>query len=476
MMSAVPRPSLSRARVHEEVGVFFRKERLSLLVIMVILAFCVASLSFRVINIASFHRGQGDTPLGMKLGLDLQGGTHLVYRAKDPNVSPDQMHVVAKVIERRINAFGVAEPLIQVKGHNEIVIQIPGVKDLDEAKRLIGGTAQLDFRQCTVPGATMFSCPSWEPATATGNGGVQKHLTGAYLQPNSVAAPDPQTGLPEVRFQFNGEGASMFEQITRRLLGQPLGIFLDGQVISAPTVQGVISQSGVISGLGQVEAKTLSIQLNAGALPVPINIVREENVSPTLGKDSLDKSYVAGAVGIGLVMLFMILYYRVLGVISVFSLGMYYIILTLAIFKLMPVTLTVTGLAGFVVSVGLAVDAHVLIFERTRDEMRAGRTLAAAIEIGHTRAWSAIRDGHVAAIITMVLLWWFGEQLGETRVIGFSITMVIATLVSLYTAMFVAKTLLRVVGSTRLARYPALFVPLDQQEPRRAGGLRPTSA
>lgn len=453
---------------------FFRKERISLLVITFILALCVAALGFKVINFSGIHRGQSDTPLGMKLGLDLQGGTHLVYRAKDPNVSPDQMHMVAKVIERRINAFGVAEPLIQVKGHNEIVIQIPGVKDLDAAKRLIGGTAQLDFRQCSMPVANMLSCPSWEPATAAGNGGVQKHLTGAYLQPNSVAAPDPQTGLPEVRFQFTGEGSSMFEQITRRLLGHPLGIFLDGQLISAPTVQGVISQSGVISGLGSIQARDLAIQLNAGALPVPITIVREENVSPTLGKDSLNASYIAGAVGIGLVMLFMVLYYRMLGVISVFSLGFYYIILTLAIFKLMPVTLTVTGLAGFVVSVGLAVDAHVLIFERTRDEMRAGRTFAAALEIGHTRAWSAIRDGHVAAIITMFLLWWFGEQLGETKVIGFSITMVIATLVSLYTAMFVAKTLLRVISTTRLAKYPSLFVPLDKSaEPRRAGGLRP---
>ena len=453
----------------------FRKERLSLLIIIIILAACVAALAFPVIKIGSFQRGQPDTLMGMKLGLDLQGGTHLVYRAKDPNVSTDKMHVVANIIERRINAFGVAEPLIQVKGHNEIVVQIPGVRDLEAAKRLIGGTAQLDFRQCSVPGASMFSCPSWTPATATGNGGVEKHLTGAFLQPTSVAAPDPQTGLPEVRFQFTNEGSNMFEQITRRLLGQPLGIFLDDQLISAPTVQGIISQSGVISGLGAVQARDLAIQLNAGALPVPITVVREENVSPTLGKDSLNKSYVAGAIGIGMVMLFMVFYYRVLGVVSVFSLGFYYIVLTLAIFKVMPVTLTVTGLAGFVVSVGLAVDAHVLIFERTRDEMRAGRTLASAIEIGHTRAWSAIRDGHVAALITMMLLWWFGEQLGETRVIGFSITMVISVLVSLYTAMFVAKTVLRVIAATPLAKYPRLFVPMAAATEQPRTSLTPTA-
>ena len=456
---------------------FFRKERISLFVILVILAFCIAALSIRVINIGSFTRGQADTPLGMKLGLDLQGGTHLVYRAKDDNVTPDQMHVVADVIERRINAFGVAEPLIQVKGHNEIVIQIPGVRDLDEAKRLIGGTAQMDFRQCSDPNVAFFGqCPSWEPATAEGAGGVQKHLTGAFLLPTAAVVADQTSGLPVVRFEFNDEGARMFQQITQRLQLKPLGIFLDDQLVSAPTVQSVISQSGIISGVSASEAKLLSIQLNAGALPVPIQIVREENVSPTLGKDSLAKSYIAGAVGIGMVMVFMVLYYRGFGVISVFSLGFYYIVLSLAIFKLIPITMTVTGLAGFVVSVGLAVDAHVLIFERTRDEMRAGRTLASAIEIGHTRAWAAIRDGHVAAIITMVLLWWFGEQLGETKVIGFSVTMVIASLVSLYTAMFVAKTIMRIIGNTRLARYPHLFVNLSHTPRARArGGLGATS-
>ncbi|MBF8299304.1 MAG: Protein translocase subunit SecD [Dehalococcoidia bacterium] len=455
----------------------FRKERISFFFILVILGLCVASLAFRVVNIGGFQRGQADTLLGMKLGLDLQGGTHLVYRAKDPNVTADQIHVVADVIERRINAFGVAEPLIQVKGHNEIVIQIPGVRDLDEAKRLIGGTAQLDFRACSDPNVTFEGlCPSWERATAEGSGGVQKNLTGAFLLPTSAVMPDPNSGLPTVTFEFNDEGARMFEQITKRLLGKPLGIFLDDQLVSAPTVQAVISQSGVISNLAAGEAKLLAIQLNAGALPVPITIVREENVSPTLGKDSLNKSYIAGAIGIGLVLLFMVLYYRLFGVVSVFSLGFYYIVLSLAIFKMIPITLTVTGLAGFVVSVGLAVDAHVLIFERTREEVRAGRTLASAIEIGHTRAWAAIRDGHVAAIITMVLLWWFGEQLGETKVIGFSITMVIALVVSLFTAMFVAKTVLRMIGTTRLVNYPRLFVPLAASQRRaRGSGLGATS-
>ena len=440
--------------------------RIRLIFIVVLLGLSIAALSVKTIHIGSFNRGQADTPLGLKLGLDLSGGTQLVYRADDPNVSKAQIDGVAKVIERRVNAFGVGEPLIQVKGQNEIVIQLPGVSDIEEAKKLIGGTAQLDFRECADANVSFASaCASWKKATAAGNNGVEKELTGAFLQPNSTVESDPRSGLPEVRFEFNGEGARMFETITRRLLQKPLGIFLDNSLVSAPTVQGVISQTGVITGVGANEAKLLAIQLNAGALPVAINVVRQEDVSATLGKDSLDRSYFAAGVGLALGMLFMMPYYRLPGVLASMALVLYTLIV-LAIFKVFPVTLTLSGIAAFIVSVGMAVDANVLIFERMRDELRTGRTLGAAIETGFERAWPAIRDGHVTILITMLILWWFGDQLGESRVIGFAITLTVSVLMSLFTAIYVTRTFLRAFIGTGFARRIQWFAPVKEREAR----------
>ncbi len=437
-----------------------KRYRVHVTVIAVLIVLSVLALSVRTFAIGNWERGQDDTPLGLKLGLDLQGGTHLVYRATDPHVTTAQMEGVSSVIERRVNAFGVSEPLVQLKGQNEIVIQLPGISDIEEAKSLIGGTAQLDFRQCTDSTATFSAaCPEWEPATAEGNGGIQKHLTGEFLQPTSFVQPDQTTGLPTVAFEFNGEGGRMFGRITERLVGKPLGIFLDNQLISAPQVRARIQNQGVITGLGQQEARLLSIQLNAGALPVPIEVVRELDVSATLGKDSLNKSYGAAAIGLGLVMLFMVLYYRLAGFVAIGSLAMY-TLMVLAVFKLFPVTLTLSGMAAFVVSVGMAVDANVIIFERMREELRSGRTLGAAVETGFDRAWAAIRDSNVTTLIVMLILWWFGEQLGEPRVIGFAVTLIIAVLTSMFTAIFVTRTLLRLIVGTPLSGRTDLFAPV----------------
>ena len=432
-------------------------------IIVIMVALAIASLAVRNVSIGSLDRGSDDAPLGLRLGLDLQGGTHLVYRADDPQVSGEQMEGVVNVIERRINAFGVSEPLIQRKGQNEIVIQLPGISDIEEAKSLIGGTAQLDFRECIDPNAAHSGvCPGWQPVTAEGSGGVEKPLTGAFLRPTSALVADPTTGLPTVRFEFDREGARMFEQITRRLIQRPLGIFLDDQLVSAPVVQAVISQTGQITGVGQREARLLAIQLNAGALPVSISVVREQDVSATLGRDSLDKSYIAAAIGLGLVMLFMVLYYRVPGLVSVGSLAIY-TVLVLSVFKMVPVTLTLSGMAAFVISVGMAVDANVIIFERMREELRAGRTLGAAIETGFDRAWTAIRDSNVTTLIVMFILWWFGEQLGEPRVIGFAVTLIIAVLSSMFTAILVTRTFLRVLVNSPIAGRIHLFAPLRQE-------------
>ena len=448
-----------------------RKNQIVLLLVAALTSLAVLVLAFDTISIGTFERGVEGNPAGLNLGLDLQGGTHLVYRAETANVTEEQMKGVADIITQRVNRFGVSEAVVQLKGQNEIVIQLPGVKDIDEAKRLIGGTAQLDFRQCAdLSVASGSQCGAWEAAVAEGNGGVQKHLTGQFMRPTAELVADPNSGLPEVSFEFNSEGAKLFEQITRRLVGLPLGIFLDNQVVSSPTVQSVISDRGRITGISASEGRVLAIQLNAGSLPVPIKVVREEDVSATLGKDSLDKSYTAGAVGLGLVMLFMILYYRFLGVVASASLVIY-AALVLALFKLTGVTLTLSGIAAFVISVGMAVDANVIIFERVREELRSGRSLGAAIETGFDRAWSAIRDSNVTTLILVAILWWFGDQLGEPKIIGFAVTLIIAILMSMFTAIVITRTFLRLTVGTALGRRTKLFAPIKQEQaPRPALG------
>jgi preprotein translocase subunit SecD len=439
------------------------KQRLQLLFVAILIGLSITVLVMKTVSIGDFQRGSKDTPLGLRLGLDLQGGTHLVYRAQTSGVTKDQMQGVADAIERRVNGFGIAEAVVQLKGANEVVVQLPGVKDIDEAKRLIGSTAQLDFRRCAIPNSSAASCPQWVPATGRGNGGIEKHLTGKFMRPTSELIPNPSTGLPEVAFEFNSEGASIFEQITSSLIGQPLGIFLDNQLISAPTVQSTISDRGRITGLSTAEGRRLAIQLNAGALPVDVRVVREEAVSATLGKDSLDKSYVAAAIGLGLVMLFMILYYRLPGLDAAITIAINTVII-LAIFKMLNVTLTLPGIAGFVVSIGMSVDANVLIYERMREELRGGRGLGGSIATGFDRAWSAIRDSNMTTIITMAILWWFGDRLGEPKVTGFAITVIISLLVGMFCALFISRLFLKIFVGTKYATRTSLFAPVKIAE------------
>ena len=309
---------------------------------------------------------------------------------------------------------------------------------------------------------TPGSSGPWHVQPAGSKGSDVRINTGEFMQPTSFVTSDPGTGLPVVSFEFNGEGARMFEEITRRLLGKPLAIFLDSELISAPTVQGVITQRGQITGVSTSDARLLAIQLNAGALPVPIEVIREQDVSATLGRESLNDSYVAAAIGLALVMLFMVLYYRLPGLVAVGSLCLY-TLMALAIFKLFPVTLTLSGIAAFVISVGMAVDANVIIFERMREELRAGRTLSAAVETGFDRAWTAIRDSNATTLITMLILWWFGEQLGEPKIIGFAVTLIITVSLSMFTAIFVSRTLLRLIVLTHAGGRLHLFAPINRQ-------------
>jgi preprotein translocase subunit SecD len=392
---------------------------------------------------------------GARLGLDLQGGTQLVLLADlskvDEGDRGNALGGVVQVIERRVNAYGVAEPVIQIQGSDRVIVELPGVRDIEEAKRLIGQTAQLDFREQDPPGSN-----NWKIATGTGLDGQEKELTGRYFRPNAQVVFDQRTNRPQVAFEFDDEGSRIFEQLTTRLIGRPIGIFLDGELISAPTVQNVISRNGVITGVDLSEARTLAIQMNAGALPVPISIEQERSVDATLGSDSVRRSIIAGEIALIVVALYMIMYYRLPGLMATGAL-LVYTLITLAIFKLIPVTLTLAGIAGFILSIGMAVDANILIFERMREEIRWGRSLGGAIDAGFDRAWSSIRDSNVSTLITCGLLYWFGSNFGASLVMGFAFTLAIGVLVSMFSAIVVTKSLLRTAVGQAWTENPALF-------------------
>ncbi|MCX6020837.1 MAG: protein translocase subunit SecD [Chloroflexi bacterium] len=365
---------------------------------------------------------------GMTLGLDLQGGTHLVLQAdlsQRPAGITEQaaLEGVKRIVERRINAFGVSEPVIQTQGDNRVSVQLPGVKDVEEAKRLVGRTAQLDFRELDYgpnnqPQIDEKGIPKWKKALAPGLDGQEKELTGAYFRPNATLGFDQRTNQPLVQFEFDDEGSKLFENITRRLIGKPLGIFLDDQLISAPTVQNVIIKQGIINGIGAEEGRLLSIQLNAGALPVPVSVVKEQTVDASLGQDSIQRSIVAGLIAFAVVLLFMLLNYRLPGLLAGGALVVY-ASLTLAMFKIMPVTLTLAGIAAFILSVGMAVDANILIFERVREEAALGKDRSVALREGYARATWTIIDANLTTLLTALILVFMGS--GPIR--GFGITL-----------------------------------------------------
>ena len=286
---------------------------------------------------------------------------------------------------------------------------------------------------------------------------VEVQLTGSHFLPESKVEFD-QLGQPRVAFELNDEGAILFEQITKRNLGKLLAIFLDNNCISAPRVQAVLDKGeGVITGIGSVdEAQLLAIQLNAGALPVDLELVTQQTVDPTLGADAVHKSLIAGIVGLALLLLFMILYYRFPGVIACVAL-IIYVAIVMAIFKLVPITLTLAGIAGFIISLGMAVDANVLIFERMKEELRHGRTAGAATEVGFSRAWPAIRDGNITTFIVCAIVYWFGQTFAASQVMGFALTLFIGVAVSMFTAIVITRTFLRLFAGTRISAKPWLF-------------------
>ena len=624
-----------------------RRNARALIAILLLVVAAGLLLGFQTISIGNFERG-GDTLLGLSLGLDLQGGSHLVYQAEpiveDDDATPrapnaEDMSSLQRIIERRVNSSGLGEPIIQILGEDRLLIQLPGVREPERAKSIIGETARLEFkhRQIGVPrnlategiiteadivsvsaepipdqllpdaaessgaaesgsqeaseeaaevepipviiveltpdGADRFDdilanlSQDFEVAAATANiftfqsqletgilPGLKVTVSGnelidlvvappgisrlegttryvfPYPQPQPPAAepgetpvefvPDDiaaaqakigdsptvtfieqpgridedfglggdnlsrayaslhaQSDQPIINLEFDSLGTRLFGEKTSEIAGSltdSIAIFLDNQELIAPVVrQPITTGTAIIEGGFTLErAQDISLLLEGGRLPFPITLIQERSVDAILGSDSLAKSVVAGVVGLALVFLFMTLYYRVPGLVASVAL-LIYTLVVLAIFKVLPVTLTLSGVAATILSVGMAVDANVLIFERMKDELRNGRTLISAINIGFNRAWPAIRDSNVSTLITCAILYYFSNQLGTTIVQGFAATLAIGVMISMFSAIVVSRTMLRVIATSPLARLLGAFVPtgaseLPQQSPSAA--------
>jgi preprotein translocase subunit SecD len=409
---------------------------------------------------------------GLRLGLDLAGGSYLVYQADlsdtESGNRDDLMEGVKGVVERRINALGVTEPVVEIQKHEgqyNIVIQLPGIADIEKAKEMVGLFTVLEFREQDASG-------NWTPATGTVNNETLA-LSSRYFKQNTDIAVD-QYGKPLLVFEWDQAGAQLSKQITSRLLGKQLAIFLgdeplrgeDGHII-APVVQAVIEDKGQIEGLSLADATELKDLLNAGRIDVPLGRWVDEEFEPsvplyertvdaTLGADSIRKSITAAGIGIVLLLIFMLVYYRLPGLVACLSLAVYGVVL-LAIFKLVPITLTLPGLAGFIVSLGMAVDANVLIFERMKEELRGGRTLAAAVEAGFNRAWTAIRDSNITTFIACIVLFWLGGTLGAFMVRGFALILFIGVALSMFTAITVTRTFLRLIIGSQVITNPTAY-------------------
>ena len=539
-----------------------------ILVILVVIGISAYSLTFQNIDIVAmgsrFERGS-DAILGMRLGLDLQGGSHLVYQARgtqeltitfeepvtdleavtavfndigkteasarqgseanvvivrvntinpaivdaqgntvkeddqdiirnalgeeialvdtmavqeiQANPTRDQMDGVLDTIARRINPFGVTEPVIQLMDNNRVLVQLPGVRDVEEVKRLIGQTARLEFkeRRClpvTLPGGELtYPCvlPQHYEDQETG-------LTGEDLA-RAYAGTHQTKGDPIVNVQFNSRGTRIFADMTTRLAGTPhrFAVFLDEEEIVAPVVnQPILAGAAFIEGptFTPERVHTIAIQLESGRLPIPIEVVQEQDVDAVLGAESLRKSLIAGIVGLCLVLLFMVMYYRMAGLVAAVAL-LIYTAAVLSVFKMVPITLTLAGVAAFILSIGMAVDANILIFERMKEELRLGRTLTSAIDIGFSRAWTSIRDGNVSTLIICAILFWFGQRLGASLIAGFALTLAIGVTLSMFSALTVSKTLLNLLNFSPLGRRRAIFSPekLPQTRTATAGAI-----
>lgn len=384
-----------------------------------------------------------------RLGLDLVGGSFLVYEIDLGRISGQDRESVVKglrdVIEKRVNLFGVSEPKVYVetvRGKNRLVVELAGIKDVNQAIKEIGATPFLDFREVREVQVQEELLFGDEESVAVEF--IPTELTGRYIKGAQIVL-DNITRQPQVALEFNKEGGKIFEEITGRNVGRPLCIFLDNEIRSfeddCPTVQGKISGgSAQITGRFTIEeARQIVERFNAGALPAPIKLISQQTISADFGKDSLEKAVAAGFLGTAVVMFFMVLYYRRLGIFASVALLMY-IALTLAVFKIIPITLTLAGIAGVILSIGMAVDANILVFERTKEELKKGLSKTAAVEEGFRRAWTSIRDSNISTMITSAVLYYFTSSFVQ----GFALALFIGVVVSMFSAITITRTLLRV--------------------------------
>jgi preprotein translocase subunit SecD len=406
-----------------------------------------------------------------RLGLDLQGGIQVLLRTTDPNVTAEQMDTARRVIDQRVNALGVGETVVQLAGNDRIIVELPGVENPDQAVETLRGTGRLEFidpqGQLLPDGAVVRTSGSPNPSqlaasspiTGTDSladpaavdlfpGTIFESITnGADLDTSSVQPVFSSTGVagsrPAVSFTFTGQSATRLAEFTAANVGQPMCIVLNNEVVSCPSVNAALTDgSGVIEVTSNAERDAILGQLKYGALPVPLVVETTRSVTATLGQESVEASIVAGIVGLVVVTVFMIAFYRLPGVLATLALAIYTLI-SFALYKFIPITLTAPGIAGFILSIGLAVDANVLIFARLREEYRRGRDIRTALELGFEESWPAIRDSSVATLITSVVLFLFGNSFGVSIIKGFALTLGLGILVSLFTAVIVTRTFLR---------------------------------
>lgn len=451
------------------------------LILILVLVAIAAWLNFPIEEHPGIHFLGLERTIKTRLGLDLVGGVQALLEADLPEGTPvdaEAMSTATRIVENRVNGLGVEEAVVQQAGDSRIVVEIPDVQDPEEAIAAIRETGLLEFVHMgmnPLPEGMLVETdfgksagsetplelltPETAPDSITPTSGEVLHtvMTGAAIRSVNVATDE--LGRYIIQFTLTPEGTRIFADYTSQNIGQFLGIVLDKQVISAPRVESAITEgSGIISGSFTHEtANALAVQLRYGALPIPLKIVETRTIGPSLGEDSLQKSLVAGAIGFTIVMLFMALYYRLPGVLADVAIIIYALLL-FALFRYIPVTLTLPGIAGLMLSTGSALDANILIFERLKEELRSGRTLSQAIDLGFRRAWPSIRDSNIATLITCSILFWFGSAFGATIVKGFSLTLAIGVGVSLFTALVVTRTFLSlVIGLVKQTAYARLF-------------------
>jgi len=399
--------------------------------------------------------------VSVRLGLDLQGGIQVLLRSADPDATADEIATAARVIEQRVNALGVGETVVQQAGNNRIIVELPGVANPEQAIETLRGTGRLEFidsqGQYLADGTIVRTSSSPNPpqlaesdtvTDVTSLGPIYQSITdGADLDTSAVQPTFSQGGAlgsrPAVSFAFRGESARRLASFTAANVGRPMCIVLDNVVVSCPVINAALTDgSGIIEVSTEADRNRIFNQLKYGALPVPLVIETSRTVTATLGRESVAASITAGVVGLAVVAAFMILFYRGPGVVATVALIIYTII-SFAIYRLIPITLTLPGIAGFILSIGLAVDANVLIFARLREEYRRGRDIRSALELGFVESWPAIRDSSVSTLITSIVLFMFGNSFGVSLIKGFALTLGLGIVISLFTAVVVSRTFLR---------------------------------